>query len=244
RCGREAGPAAEDFLRRFPDLAALPGWESVASAARRGEPAADSVADGATTDDRRGQGTAFELPNGDERLRLGDEIGRGGMGAVLRGSDDGLGRDVAVKVLLEKYAGEPEMARRLLEEARITGQLQHPAIVPVHDIGRLPDGRPFFTMKLIRGRTLIELLNESSDPTQDRPRFLKVFEEVCQALAYAHSKRVVHRDLKPRNVMVGAFGEVQVMDWGLAKVLAGGEPECPEEGEAASVIRKAQDEGG
>jgi hypothetical protein len=242
RCGREGGPAAEDFLRRFPDLAALTAWESVASAACRAEPAADSVAGGATTDDRRGQGTAFEPPNGEERLRLGDEIGRGGMGLVIRGSDDSLGRDVAVKVLLEKYAGEPEMARRLLEEARITGQLQHPAIVPVHDVGRLPDGRPFFTMKLIRGRRLIDLLDERSDPTQDRPRLLKVFEQVCQALAYAHSKRVVHRDLKPHNVMVGAFGEVQVMDWGLAKVLQSGGAGCEDE-EAASVIRKGSDEG-
>src|SRR5204862_5099778 len=85
--------------------------------------------------------------------------------------------------------------------------------------GTLPDGRPFFAMKLIRGRTLAELLKERPSPAHDLPRFLHVFEQVCQTVAYAHSQGVIHRDLKPGNVMVGAFGEVQVMDWGLAKVL-------------------------
>ncbi len=91
--------------------------------------------------------------------------------------------------------------------------------MPVHELGSLPDGRPFFTMKLVEGRTLAELLQERRDPTHDLPRFLTIFEQVCQALGYAHSQRVIHRDLKPANVMVGAFGEVQVMDWGLAKIL-------------------------
>src|SRR5262245_58246276 len=94
-------------------------------------------------------------------------------------------------------------------------------MVPVYELGA-SDGRPYFTMKLVRGVTLAALLRERSEPTQDRPRFLKVFEQVCQAVAYAHSRGVIHRDLKPSNVMVGNFGEVQVMDWGLAKVLAGG----------------------
>ena len=97
--------------------------------------------------------------------------------------------------------------------------MQHPAIPPVHDLGTLPDGRPFLAMKLIKGQTLDELLKARPDPSADRGRFVAVFEQVCQAVAYAHAHDVIHRDLKPANVMVGAFGEVQVMDWGLAKVL-------------------------
>src|SRR4051794_19023063 len=156
-----------------------------------------------------------------DRYQLSGEIARGGMGAVLRGRDVDLGRDLAVKVLLEKYADRPEVARRFLEEAQIGGQLQHPGVVPVYDIGRFGD-RPYFTMKLIKGQTLGALLAERADPAADRPRLLTIALQVVQTLAYVHAKGVVHRDLKPANVMVGAFGEVQVMDWGLAKVLAEG----------------------
>jgi serine/threonine-protein kinase len=141
------------------------------------------------------------------------------MGVIYRATDTTLGREVAVKVLLDTFASDSGTARRFDGEARITAQLQHPAIPPVHDCGNLPDGRPFLAMKLIKGRTLEELLRECSDTVADRARFLAVFEQVCQALAYAHAHEVIHRDLKPANVMVGAFGEVQVMDWGLAKVL-------------------------
>src|SRR5262249_44945828 len=98
-------------------------------------------------------------------------------------------------------------------------RLQHPNIAPVHEQGQLPDGRPFFAMKLVQGRTLDRLLCERPSPASGLPQFLQVFGQVCQAMAYAHSQGVIHRDLKPHNVMVGAFGEVQVMDWGLAKVL-------------------------
>src|SRR5215468_2122573 len=156
-----------------------------------------------------------------DRYQLQGEIARGGMGVVLRGRDVDLGRDLAVKVLLEKYADRPEVARRFVEEAQIGGQLQHPGGVPVYDIGRFGD-RPFFTMKLVKGQTLAHLLAERADPTQDRSRLLGVALQVSQTVAYAHAKGVIHRDLKPANIMVGAFGEVQVMDWGLAKVLAEG----------------------
>src|SRR5260370_6417984 len=143
------------------------------------------------------------------------------MGGVLRGRDVDLGRDLAIKVLLEKYANQPEVARRFIEEAQIGGQLQHPGVVPVYDVGRFGE-RPFFTMKLVKGLTLAQLLAERVDHTQDRPRLLSIALQVAQALAYAHAKGVIHRDLKPANIMVGAFGEVQVVDWGLAKVLAEG----------------------
>jgi tetratricopeptide (TPR) repeat protein len=109
-----------------------------------------------------------------------------------------------------------------VEEARITAQLQHPGIPPVHEVGALPDGRPFLAMKLIRGHTLADLLRARPDPSHDRGRFVSVFEGVCQAVGFAHAHGVIHRDLKPHNVMVGRFGEVQVMDWGLAKVLRSG----------------------
>ena len=94
--------------------------------------------------------------------------------------------------------------------------------MPVYDLGQFADKRPFFAMKLVKGRTLADLLKERQTPADDLPRFLKIFEQICETMAYAHSKGVIHRDLKPPNVMVGAFGEVQVMDWGLAKVLDGG----------------------
>jgi eukaryotic-like serine/threonine-protein kinase len=153
------------------------------------------------------------------RYEMLDEIAHGGMGVIWRATDTTLGREVAVKVLRDKFAPDSGTARRFADEARITAQLQHPAIPPVHDCGALPDGRPFLAMKLIKGRTLEDLLCQRSDPAAERGRFVAVFEQVCQAVAYAHAHQVIHRDLKPGNVMVGSFGEVQVMDWGLAKVL-------------------------
>jgi serine/threonine-protein kinase len=156
-----------------------------------------------------------------DRYQLQGEIARGGMGAVLHGRDVDLGRDLAVKVLLEKYADRPEVARRFIEEAQIGGQLQHPGVVPVYDIGRIGD-RPFFTMKLVKGHTLAAIKGDSTDPASNRPGFLAIILKVAQTLAYAHAKGVIHRDLKPANIMIGGFGEVLVMDWGLAKVLAEG----------------------
>jgi serine/threonine-protein kinase len=175
--------------------------------------------------------------NGAGRNLLYEEIGRGGMGVILRGRDPDLGRDLAVKLLLPKHSGDEGLERRFVEEAQIAGQLQHPGVVPIYELGRFADQRPYFTMKLIKGRTLAELLAERSDPSHDLPRYLGIFEHVCQALAYAHSKGVIHRDLKPANIMVGAFGEVQVMDWGLAKVLQSREPDDPEHTTAGTLIR-------
>jgi serine/threonine-protein kinase len=167
----------------------------------------------------KGSAAAAPLPARLGRYELLEEIGRGGMGCVLRGHDSDLGRDLAVKILLPDHQDDPGVVSRFTEEAQIGGQLQHPGIVPVYEVGRSDDRLLYFTMKLVRGRTLAELLRQRADPRQDLPRFLQVFEQVCQTLAYAHSRGVIHRDLKPANVMVGAFGEVQVMDWGLAKRL-------------------------
>jgi eukaryotic-like serine/threonine-protein kinase len=156
------------------------------------------------------------------RVQLLGEIARGGMGVVLKGRDPDLGRDVAVKVLLDSNKEKPDLVRRFIEEAQIGGQLQHPGVVPVYELGTFGDARPYFTMKLVKGRTLAELLADRAGAADDLPRFLGIFEQICQTMAYAHSRDVIHRDLKPSNVMVGSFGEVQVMDWGLAKVLSRG----------------------
>ncbi len=158
-----------------------------------------------------------------------EEVGAGGMGSVYRAREIAFDRDVAVKLLQERYPSNSLAARRFLDEARITGQLQHPAIPPVHHIGTLPDGRPFLAMKLIKGDTLADLL--ATQPSS-LGRFVAVFAQVCHAVAYAHSRKVIHRDMKPANIMVGSFGEVQLMDWGLAKVLTRPENDRPEATEA------------
>lgn len=158
----------------------------------------------------------------DSRYQLQGEIARGGMGAVLLGRDVDLGRRLAVKVLLDSHKEKPEIVERFIEEAQIGGQLQHPGIAPVYELGQFADKRPFFTMKLVEGKTLAEMLADRADSEDDLPRFFGIFEQVCQTIAYAHSRKVIHRDLKPSNIMVGSFGEVQVMDWGLGKVLHSG----------------------
>jgi serine/threonine-protein kinase len=167
--------------------------------------------------------TASKLvPQGRGNYQLLGEIARGGMGVILKGHDTDLGRDVAVKVLDGELSKRPEVVQRFVEEAQIGGQLQHPGIVPVYELGLMADDRPYFTMKLVKGRTLAALFGQRKLASDNRGRLLAIFESVCQTMAYAHSKGVLHRDLKPANVMVGAFGEVQVVDWGLAKVLRRG----------------------
>ena len=158
------------------------------------------------------------------RYTIRGELGRGGMGAVLVAADRDLGRDVAMKVMLG--VADTEAIVRFLREAQVSGQLEHPNITPVHELG-LDGRRPYFTMKLVRGQALskrIAVLHDDLTRGRGDRRFplvqrLDVFRKIGEALAYAHSRGVVHRDLKPDNVMVGSFGEVQVMDWGLARVL-------------------------
>ncbi len=163
------------------------------------------------------------------RYRLHGEIARGGMGAILEVYDEDLRRKLAMKVILDEPGSEgspgsripPVKLSRFLEEAQVTGQLDHPGIVPVHELGIDADGRVFFTMKLVKGQDLahiFELVGQRQNGwTQTRA--LNVLLKVCEAMAYAHAKGVIHRDLKPPNIMVGRYGEVHVMDWGLARVL-------------------------
>ncbi len=156
------------------------------------------------------------------RLLLGDKLGAGGMGVVFRGQDPQLDRPLAVKILSEDLQSRHQAVARFVREARICARLEHPGIIPIHDMGWLED-RPYFTMKLVVGQSLAELLASREDGDVGLPRLLEVFERVGETLAYAHAQGVVHRDLKPANIMLGSFGEVYVIDWGLAKLLS--EPE-------------------
>jgi serine/threonine-protein kinase len=167
------------------------------------------------------------------RYELVEAIGSGGMGAVYRVRDRDLGRDLALKVVAPERSG-PDAARRMLEEARILARLEHPGIVPVHEVGTLPDGRLFYTMRLVRGRRLDDLVEQGA-PREER---LRAFERLCEAVAFAHAHGVIHRDLKPENVMVGAFGEVLVMDWGVAKVRSGGPDDAATRVEASRAPRR------
>jgi len=143
------------------------------------------------------------------------ELGRGGMGAVCLAEDRELDRLVAIKVLNTPETTE-DLRNRMVREAQIIARLEHPGIVPVHDVGTLPDGRIYYAMKYVRGSRLDEYAAQGA-PLRDR---LRKFQAVCDAVAFAHAHGVIHRDLKPQNVMVGPFGEVLVMDWGVAKLTA------------------------
>lgn len=155
------------------------------------------------------------------RYRFENRIGRGGIGTVWRVFDRQSQRPLAIKLLHSKYNSEPAAISRLLREALLTGVLQHPGVPPVYDHGQLNSGVPFFAMKLVEGQTLDHILRKREHAEDGFAHCLEVFEQVAQTLAYAHSHSVVHRDLKPQNIMVGQFGEVQVMDWGMAKQLEG-----------------------
>ena len=179
------------------------------------------------------------------------ELARGGMGAILCVHDPGLRRDLAMKVSLRQLHGSSSGARppgsaaelaRFLEEAQITAQLDHPGIVPVHDLGVDPEGRLYFTMKLVEGRDLGEVLRraQAGEAGWTRTRAVGILRQVCEAMAYAHDKGVVHRDLKPANVMVGEYGEVYVMDWGVARVA--GTPASAQPGALAPVTTERAEE--
>jgi eukaryotic-like serine/threonine-protein kinase len=148
------------------------------------------------------------------RYRLLERVARGGMGVVYAAEDEKLERRVALKIL-DVPGTDSDLANRLMREARVLARLEHPGIVPVHDVGTLADGRVFYTMKFVEGQRLDKFI-EGVESVQDR---LRLFLRICEAVAFAHARGVLHRDLKPANIMVGPFGEVLVMDWGLAKIL-------------------------
>jgi len=168
------------------------------------------------------------VPSGPRRYEQINILGRGGMGDVWRVRDRELGRSLAMKIIKPGLLGDSGSVARFVAEAQATAQLQHPAIVPVHELGRLPDGRLYFTMREVRGRRLGEVIAEvhatrrcgasTTASGWTLRRLVGAFRMVCDAVAYAHSRGVLHRDLKPDNIMVGAFGQVMILDWGLAKI--------------------------
>ena len=156
------------------------------------------------------------------KYRLVGHLGRGGMGSVYLVEDLELGREAALKMLSDPDPDE-QLSERLQREARHLARLEHPNIVPVHDVGRLGDGRVFYVMKYIRG----ERLDDWRRGAPGRGVILRMFRRICEAVAFAHARGVVHRDLKPENVMTGSFGEAVVMDWGVAKALRRGGGDVP-----------------
>ena len=187
------------------------------SADRETIDASAPISDASPSGDSSASRDDLELGKG--RYQCTQELGRGGMGVVVRAHDRSLGRDVAIKLL--KESDRPGRLRRFLREAQISGQLAHPNIVPVHDFGIDGAGRVYFTMQLIEGRTLAAHLDDLRAGKTGMPlgRLVRILVQVCNAIELAHSREVIHRDLKPSNIMIGSYGEVLVMDWGLARVI-------------------------
>ena len=169
----------------------------------------DAVAGEAAADDAAASAGAVE----GERFEIIDELARGGLGRVVRARDLRTGRVVALKHVLRQT---PELIARFEREAMVTANLQHPAIVPVYEVGRWSSGEPYYAMKLVRGRALDTLIAETTS-LDGRLALLHDVIAVADALAYAHSEGVIHRDLKPANVLIGPYGETVVIDWGLAR---------------------------
>jgi len=183
---------------------------------------------------------AGDAPEVEGWLRYEDlgPLGKGGMGEVRRVRDLALGRTLAMKLLRRELTGSGS-ASRFVAEAQVTAQLQHPGILPVHDVGRTPNGRPFYTMQEVRGQTLAAVIKAAHADALLEPHELRhlvgLFLKACEAVAFAHVKGVIHRDIKPQNIMVGDFGAVTVLDWGLARV------EGSAEGEAVATVRTGDD---
>jgi len=183
-----------------------------------------------------------------ERYQFLGTLAKGGMGEILLAKDTRIARQVAVKVLKPELRDKREFRSRFLVEARLQGQLEHPAIVPVHDLGERDTGELYFSMKCVRGVTLLEaieaLRSGDENPRFSRRRLLSAFSSVCLAVDFAHSRGVVHRDLKPANVMLGDFGEVYVLDWGIAKLVGESDTplenaiEIPNAGDASTRVGK------
>ena len=181
-----------------------------------------------------------------QKYKVITTINRGGMGVILQARDLRIRRTVAMKVMNSQHQFSRENALRFIDEAQLTGQLEHPNIVPVYELGTDGQGEMFYTMKFVKGTTLDDVLRGirggQAKIIEKYPlsALLTIFQKVCDAVAFAHSKGVVHRDLKPENIMIGAFGEVLVMDWGLAKNLTGGRREAPSASTADAAAMQAK----
>lgn len=177
------------------------------------------------------------------RYLIGQELGSGSVGQVIEARDQHLGRQVAIKILHDGEGLSRDGIARFVAEAQITAQLEHPSVVPVHEIGIMPGGMPYFSMKLVKGRSLSDVINHLRIGDREVQRSynflarLRLFQRICQGMAYAHAKGVVHRDLKPDNIFIGEFGEVQIMDWGLAKTVKSSMPDFAED--LVNTVRQA-----
>ena len=235
-------PSLREALRPAPADSASQTLISIAAAPTGDTDALNTLlAIGPETDTSKLPKQPAQVPGAasEQRYEVMREHARGGMGRVLLAKDLAVGREVALKELLPSRQGSSQVtkrtgtlahAERFLREARVTGQLEHPGIVPVYEIGQRPDGSPFYTMKFVRGRTLADRLREirdgegsGHDKLRRRIKLLDAFLTVGEAVAFAHSRGVIHRDLKPQNLMLGDFGETLVLDWGLARVKNSGE---------------------
>ena len=154
------------------------------------------------------------------RYSVTSELARGGMGVIYSAFDSQMRRDVVLKCLQLKHRNNFQAVQRFYNEAHITGQLQHPGIAPVYELGELEDGRPFYCMKLVEGKTLAQFLADRNSPLADKVQALNSFLQICQTMAFAHEHGILHRDLKPSNIIIGKHGQTQIMDWGVAKSLA------------------------
>jgi tRNA A-37 threonylcarbamoyl transferase component Bud32 len=230
-------PAVRQHLESLHDadvqgsVAALPATPSEAAApATRAGAAEASVASPATT------GPLLSAAPAGVRYRRLREHARGGLGEVFVALDEELNREVALKEIQDKHADHPDARARFLREAEVTGKLEHPGVVPVYGLGTYPDGRPFYAMRFIRGESMQAAIRRFHKADEDPRRnpgerslalrdLLTRFVSVCNAVAYAHSQNVLHRDVKPENAMLGEYGESLVVDWGLAKVIDQPDPE-------------------
>ncbi|TVP99669.1 MAG: PAS domain S-box protein [Planctomycetaceae bacterium] len=158
-------------------------------------------------------------PLPENRYQIRDEIGHGGMGVVYDAWDTQLRRRIAIKILRKEELEKNGSLLRFFREARISSRLTHPGILSVHDFDISPDGQAFIVMGLLHGNTLAEALGAVKDRPAELPRLLNIFVKICEAIAYAHSQGIIHRDLKPSNIMIGQYGEVTILDWGLAKIV-------------------------
>ena len=183
----------------------------------------------------------------ESRYQMSGEVARGGMGAIHLAKETSLRRHVAVKTMLNPNASADELAR-FIEEAQITGQLDHPGIVPVHELGVDSEGRPYYVMKFVRGRDLqgiLQMIGRGDEGVKSEfpfHRLLEIFDRACDAVAFAHAHGVIHRDLKPANIRVGEFGEVLLMDWGLAKLVGREDPKPDAEQEESIIVESVRGE--
>lgn len=222
QAGDEGGrPRVEDYLQRFPRL----DQPQIVARLREQEQEVRRRFAGGTA-------TTFAPGMRLGRYHLMAEHARGGYGSVWRATDTRLGREVALKQLSGGFARHADLRRRFVNEARVTARLEHPGIVPVYDVANLEDDPTFYAMKLVRGKTLAEAIQQAhelpagnSDRTVEQQRLLSAFLVVCQSMEYAHAAGVLHRDLKPQNIVLSDYGETVILDWGLAK---GVDMEAPE----------------